>query len=347
MKQKEYKNIVQNWKSFYTSSGVEKEYADIYIQYVEKLLKNDLPPIFDFNHLSKLLGIYYADLAAMINCPEKYYRSFEIPKRSGGVREITAPYPSLKYVQTWIYKNILSNVKVHGCAHGFVNKRSTLTNVHVHKNQRCLLKIDLKDFFPSIPLSWVIQMFKSFGYEQSVSYYLASLCCHDGVLPQGSPASPTISNIIARHLDRRLYRLAKKFSLNYTRYADDIAFSGEDINAKHIEYVSAIIQECGFIVNQKKVRLYKEYGNKILTGISLASGEPKLPRDYRRSLEKELYYIEKFGLSGHMAHNKIRKANYLESIIGKVEYWLMIEPENPYALKMQKFLWSEYRKRQA
>ena len=111
-------------------------------------------------------------------------------------------------------------------------------------------------------------------------------------------------------------------------------------------FVTQIILQLN-IVNQKKVRLYKEHGNKILTGISLASGEPKLPRDYRRALEKELYYIEKFGLSGHMAHNKIRKANYLESIIGKVEYWLMIEPENQYALKMQKFLWSEYRKRQA
>lgn len=345
MNKKEFNIIMSSWRDFFTSRGVERNFTDLYLDYIEVLIKQDLPPIFDFHHLCKLLGLKYDFVASIVNGPEKFYHSFEIPKRSGGKREITAPYPSLKFIQRWIYENILSKVKIHGCAHGFVNKRSILTNAKVHQNKKCLLKIDLKDFFPSIPKEWVIQVFKSLGYEHQVSFYLAALCCYEDALPQGSPASPVISNIIARHLDRRLYRVAKKFNLNYSRYADDIAFSGDEINTKFVEYISAIIADCGLKINPSKIRLYKGRGSKILTGISLATGEPRLPRNYRRELEKELFFIDKYGLNGHMSHNKIRKPYYLESILGKVGYWLMIEPNNAFAVKMQKKLHAEYNKK--
>lgn len=343
MNTREKNIILQNWEQFYNSRGVEPELIKVYMSYVEKLVNQSLPPIFDFKHLSLLLNINEYDLASIVNSPSNYYRTFDIPKRNGGFRTITAPYPSLKNIQKWIYHNILSNIKIHGCAHGFTTSRSILTNANVHINQKCLLKIDLKDFFPSIPMSYVLQLFKSLGYAPKVAFYLSSLCCYDECLAQGSPVSPAISNIVAKHLDRRLYRIAKKYKLNYSRYADDIAFSGESINVKFIEYVKDIITDCGFFVNDKKIRLYKEYGNKILTGISLATGVPKLPRDYRRSLEKELFFINKYGIKGHISHNKIRKSNYLESIIGKVRYWLMIEPNNTFAQQMYEKLYAEYK----
>lgn len=345
MTKKEQKIVISKWKSYFEEVGIEHHLVLAYLEYVENLVKKDVPPIFDFFHLCRLIGVQTSFAASVLNSPSHFYREFEIPKRSGGKRKITAPYPSLKFIQSWIYDNILARAKVHGCAHGFVCHKSILTNAYVHQNQKCLLKIDLKDFFPSIPFNWVIKVFKDMGYENQVAYYLASFCCLDGSLPQGSPASPIISNIIALHMDRRLYRLAKKFNMKYSRYADDIAFSGEDISVSFVEYVIKIIEDCGLVVNEKKIRLYREHGNKILTGVSLATGVPKLPRSYRRSLEKELYYINKYGLSGHIQHSRIRKDNYLESILGKVGYWLMIEPNNNFAQTMHDKLFREYRRK--
>ena len=343
MNTREQNIILDNWEQFYDSKGVESELTKVYMAYVEKLVKQSLPPIFDFRHLSLLLNINEYDLASIVNSPNSYYRTFDIPKKKGGFRTITAPHSSLKNIQKWIYYNILNNIKIHGCAHGFAPSKSILTNANVHINQKYLLKIDLKDFFPSIPMSYVLQLFKSLGYTSKVAFYLSSLCCYDGCLAQGSPVSPVISNVIAKHLDRRLYRIAKKYHLRYSRYADDIAFSGECISVKFIEYVKEIITDCGFLVNDNKIRLYKEYGNKILTGLSLATGVPRLPRDYRRSLEKELFYINKYGIKGHISHNKIRTSNYLESILGKVRYWLMIEPNNTFAQQMYEKLFAEYK----
>ena len=343
MNTREQNIILDNWEQFYDSKGVESELTKVYMAYVEKLVKQSLPPIFDFRHLSLLLNINEYDLASIVNSPNSYYRTFDIPKKKGGFRTITAPHSSLKNIQKWIYYNILNNIKIHGCAQGFAPSKSILTNANVHINQKYLLKIDLKDFFPSIPMSYVLQLFKSLGYTSKVAFYLSSLCCYDGCLAQGSPVSPVISNVIAKHLDRRLYRIAKKYNLKYSRYADDIAFSGECISVKFIEYVKGIITDCGFLVNDNKIRLYKEYGNKILTGLSLATGVPRLPRDYRRSLEKELFYINKYGIKGHISHNKIRTSNYLESILGKVRYWLMIEPNNTFAQQMYEKLFAEYK----
>lgn len=343
MNTREQNIILDNWEQFYDSKGVESELTKVYMAYVEKLVKQSLPPIFDFRHLSLLLNVNEYDLASIVNSPNSYYRTFDIPKKKGGFRTITAPHSSLKNIQKWIYYNILNNIKIHGCAHGFAPSKSILTNANVHINQKYLLKIDLKDFFPSIPMSYVLQLFKSLGYTSKVAFYLSSLCCYDGCLAQGSPVSPVISNVIAKHLDRRLYRIAKKYNLKYSRYADDIAFSGECISVKFIEYVKGIITDCGFLVNDNKIRLYKEYGNKILTGLSLATGVPRLPRDYRRSLEKELFYINKYGIKGHISHNKIRTSNYLESILGKVRYWLMIEPNNTFAQQMYEKLFAEYK----
>ena len=345
MKKKELNSIMSQWERFYTEKGIEPNVQSLYLEYVKGLLSKDLPPIFDFHHLCILLGIKDEVVAAMVNGTESFYRTFSIPKKSGGSREISAPYPSLKYVQLWIYHNILKKLKTHGCAHGFVSNRSIISNVQTHLPNKCLLKIDLKDFFSTIRIEWIIQVFKSLGYEHHVAFYLASLCCCQGVLPQGAPTSPVLSNLTSIHLDRRLYRLAKRFNLVYTRYADDIAFSGEKLPVKVIEYATSIIEDCGLVVNKTKVRLYNEHGSKILTGICLSNGQARLPREKRRELEKELHYIEKYGLDSHIRHNKIKDAHYLESLIGRVGFWLQVEPDNLFAKKMSVMLHEERQRR--
>ena len=322
---------LMKWESFYKQKGIPEPIYQVYLEYARPLFEKDLPVIFDFEHLVALLGLNRKFVAAVVNHPESFYREFEIPKRSGGKRNILAPYPSLKYVQAWIADNILSHIKISGCAHGFVPQRSILTNVKLHLSNDYLLKLDLKDFFPSIPIKYVINVFKSQGYSFRVSSYLATICCYDGYLPQGAPTSPALSNIIAHHMDNRLKKLARKTGNKYTRYADDLAFSGKKISFKLVDIIKHIIEDCGFQLNESKIRLYNNNGSKILTGISLSNGTPSLPREYKRNLKQELYYIQKYGFIAHVQRSRIRNPRYLESLLGKVNYWLMVEPENEFA----------------
>lgn len=337
------KNIIKKqWYEFYEIRGIAEQDKEYYRQYVSALIDKGVPPIVDFDHLCLLLGYEKEFVSSVVNHPNSFYRIFTIPKKAGGKREITAPYPALKDMQRWIYDNILSALSVHGCAHGFVHKRSIITNAKNHIGQRCLLKMDLKDFFPSININWVINIFKDLGYSDKVSFYLSAICCLDEKLPQGAPTSPVLSNIISRTLDKRLYRLAKSFHLKYSRYADDIAFSGDNISQKFISVVRSIIESYGLIVNDKKIKLYKGYGSKILTGVSLANEIVRIPRKYRRMLVQELYYINKYGLYEHMRRRNINKVNYAEVILGKLNFWLQVEPQCKYALRMKNMIKTNY-----
>lgn len=336
MRKKEVEEIIERWRSECIRKGMTGNKLRSYLEYVSNLIRQDLPPIVDMRHLSLLMGIDYAHLATVVNATSKFYREFIIPKRSGGNRQITAPYPSLKYMQTWIYDNILADRKTHFCANGFVHGRSILTNAQVHEKCGMLLKMDISDFFGSIPQNYVINYFhKELGYNVNVSWILSSICCLDGSLPQGAPTSPALSNLISTSFDRRLYRLAKHFELKYSRYADDIAFSGSIIPVTFIKYVEEIAKDCNYKIKQSKTRLYSEGGSKVIAGVSLATGKPRIPREYRRKLRQELHFVEKYGLKGHMNHNKIRKANYPESLLGKVNYWLFIEPDNEFAKRIR------------
>ena len=247
------------------------------------------------------------------------------------MRIISSPYPALLECQYWIYNNILKKIKIHPAAQGFTFNKSILTNATIHLNQDHFLKIDLKDFFPTIKINRVIAIFKSLGYNDRVAFYLASICCLNKELPQGAPTSPIISNIIARGLDKRLLSLSKKFQLKYSRYADDLAFSGHVIPVKYIDYVTNIIEDCGFAVNNKKTFLQHSKGKRILTGISIAEEKMKLPKDYKRKLKQEIFYINTYGILSHMRNQKIKNPAYLQSIIGKLRFWLSVEPNNRYA----------------
>lgn len=331
------------WRTFYKKKGLNQEYIEQCLSYAEPLLKKDLPVIFDFEHLCLLLGLDQHYVSSIVNSPQSHYRKFAIRKRSGGFRTLSSPHYTLKYVQRWIYDNILSKIKVSYCAHGFRKKRSIVSNALIHVENETLLKIDLKDFFPSITIGKVIQVFRDCGYTPRVAFYLASICCVDDCLPQGAPTSPALSNIIARHMDKRFLLLCKKMQLKYTRYADDIAFSGKEIKPSFVRYVERIISECGFELNRGKVKLYNGKGAKILTGLSLANRQLRIPRRFRRNLECDLYYIQRYGYHAHVRKRRIKQPNYLESLIGKIDFWLMIEPENAFAMKSKVYLGKLYK----
>lgn len=321
---------IDNWKSFITLNVRGKMTQNAISAYVEKLILNNTVVILDFKHLAQLLGIEDHVLSAIVNDSKAFYYNFEIPKRNGGKREISAPYPVLLGAQNWIYENILIKQPLHESSKGFVKATSIVDNARPHLNQKHLLKMDIKDFFPSIKINRVISVFRILGYTKKISYYLASICCLDGALPQGAATSPCLSNIIAKRLDYRLSGLAKKFNLIYTRYADDFTFSGNKISLGIIEYINSIVSDEGFKINETKTRLIGGKAQKIVTGISISSGKLTIPKKTKRDVRKNIHYILKNGLFEHQKNIKSHDPIYVERLLGFLYFWISVEPENIY-----------------
>jgi retron-type reverse transcriptase len=324
--------IIKKWQDFFEENNVATQEREVYLRYVSDIINNDVPVIFELFHFSRLLGIDIKILAKIINAPNKYYRKFSIPKRRGGKREIISPFPLLHEVQAWIFENILSKVGLHQASYGFVRGRSILDNAKVHLKKNELLTIDIKDFFGSINKKSVVSIFSDLGYSNLVSYNLASFCCLDDKLPQGACTSPALSNIIARRLDSRLAGLAKKLELSYTRYADDMSFSGIRVPRNVIRTIEAILDEEGFLPNKSKTKLKVGNHRKIVTGLLVSGDKVKVPKAYKRNLRKEIHYIKIYGLSNHLKKMGEFDPLYIERLIGRLNYILYIEPDSAFAL---------------
>lgn len=246
-----------------------------------------------------------------IKSRDNAYTEFEIPKKSGGKRIITAPQSSLKILQFKLNQVFKSIYQPKFSTHGFVTGKSILTNAQQHLKQKYILNLDLKDFFPSINFGRIrgLLMAKPYNCTQEVATVLAQICCYKNQLPQGSPSSPILSNMICAKLDSQLQRLAKKHRCIYTRYADDITFS--TFRSKfppRLAYYSTesnqfalggninkIIEENGFKVNLAKVRLQSRYGHQEVTGITV-NEKLNVNRKYIRNLRAILHAWEKYGL---------------------------------------------------
>ncbi len=237
---------------------------------------------------SKLTYILYAKK------PSSYYISFEIPKKSGGVRSINAPVGDLKSLQRQFaaelyqcHKDILednkSNQKV---SHGFEKGKSIITNAKIHKNKNVLINIDLKDFFESFHFGRVAGYFEKNNYfklPHDVAIMMAQLTCYKGALPQGAPTSPIITNLICQILDYRILAIAQKYRLDYTRYADDMTFSTNNIKIleeyeEFMEELRKEIEKAGFKINEDKTRIQKNNNRQTVTGLTI---NKKINVDYR------------------------------------------------------------------
>lgn len=326
------------WVAFFNDRGLEESLINQYISYINPLLRNNVPVIFEIQHLSFLIGIPVNELKKMVFSPDHFYRTFEIPKKSGGVRKITTPYPSLKKCQKWIYNNILKKKNVHQYAHGYILSKSIFSNAAPHVNQENLIKIDIKDFFPSLKINWVVNYFKRLGYAHNISFYLASLCCLNGSLPQGAITSPYLSNILVLSLDRKLSKFAENHGLNYSRYADDIFLSGKLIPLEYFREVKNIIKNYGFNINGDKSRLLLENKRKIVTGIAVHNEFMTLPRQKKKELMNVFYHIKKYGYISHVTKMKIKKPYYIDSLIGRFDFWKQVEPNNIFIIDCLTYL---------
>ena len=220
---------------------------------------------------------YYSNPASDV----KRYIDFEIPKKSGGKRKISAPVDGLKIILRCLNMILQEIYEPSKYAMGFAKSRSVVDNAKKHINQNYVFNIDLKDFFPSITRARICARLKvkPFEFSDDIARMISGLCTMkvtDGenvkyVLPQGAPTSPTLTNAICDKLDHKLAGLAKRFGLNYSRYADDITFSSSH-NVYHEDgdfrkELARIITEEGFTINDKKTRLQKRGSRQEVTGV--------------------------------------------------------------------------------
>lgn len=291
---------------------------------------------------------------------KKNYRTFAIPKKSGGVRTISAPTKMLKSILTYTNRVLQAFYEAPECVMGFVPSRSVVDNAEKHVGKYYVFNTDLKDFFPSISKSrvWATLKCPPFSFNDTIADAIAGLCCteveKDGetivVLPQGSPCSPILTNIVCRNLDRQLSRLAGKYHITYSRYADDITFSS-DHNVYQEEGVfrkelKTIITKEHFTFNDNKTRLQKTGCRQEVAGL-IVSDRVNVPREYVRGLDNLLFIWEKYGykdaFTSFIKHYSPKQKLYggtpsMESVVeGKLMYLKMVKGEDdPVWKKLQK-----------
>lgn len=287
----------------------------------ERIAQNRLPTIESPDDLAACLGITLPTLRWLTYSREAatfvHYKPFTIPKASGGKRQIWAPMPKLKAAQTWILRNIVEHLPVHGAAHGFLAGRSILTNARQHTGSKVVVNMDIRDFFPTVTLPRVKGLFRAAGYREQVATLLALICTEsprkiqefDGTtyylalgprcLPQGAPTSPGITNAICLRLDRRLQGLGKSLSWRYTRYADDLTFSlpidhADEPRLGHLlGTVKAIVADEGFEIRDDKTRVARKGARQKVTGLVVNGGEsPRVPRERRRMLRAAVHNLQ-------------------------------------------------------
>lgn len=331
----------------YLGRGVSKGLADRRAN-VERLNALGLPLLATPKELADLLGLDIRTLrwlAFHAEAQERcHYVRFTIKKRSGGERQLAAPHQKLKAVQKQILQKILERLDPGPDAHGFVKRRSTVTNAQAHVARHDLINLDISDFFPTIHWRRVRGLFKSFGYSPAVATIVALLVTeaprtvaeYDGkkywvavgerVLPQGAPTSPALSNLISRRLDRRLAGLAQKRGWRYTRYADDLTFSAAEKKRPDIPWMMRQAKEIlaaeGFVLHPNKQRVQRKGRRQTVTGI-VVNQKLSVPREEVRKLRAILHGAKKTGLA---AQNRENLPHFPAWLRGKLAYLAMVDP---------------------
>lgn len=291
--------------------------------------------------LGQLRFLTYHRKVSLVN----HYKRFYIPKKTGGKRLISAPMPLIKSAQLWILKHILYQIPNTHQAHGFVPERSIVSNAEQHIGKELLINLDLKDFFPSISYVRVRGLFESLGYSGQISTLLALLCTEaeveqvaidgkkyfvaigDRKLPQGSPCSPAISNLIAYKLDRRLHGIANKWGFTYTRYADDLSFS---CDYEHLNFhqqllwsVQEVVKSEGFTVHPEKIHIMRKSSRQEVTGL-IVNKQIGIDRKELHRFRALLQQIEKNGPAGKTWNGN---PNLENSMRGYASFVMMVKPE--------------------
>lgn len=264
-------------------------------------------------------------LYSLSNYSERHYHQLKLHKRRGGVRHIQVPDLLLKRVQQQILRQVLAKLPVSSHATAWRTGYGLSDNVLPHVGQKQVLKLDIQNFFPSIIFPQVHQAtFARTDLPLAATTLLSHLCCYHDRLPQGAPTSPAIANLVMRPFDDFIGAYCRERGMAYTRYGDDLAFSG-DFDAQQVQRrVRSFLADMGFTLNSDKTRLMGRGQRQIVTGIVVNGPYPQVPRETRRALRQTVYYYGKYGIASQP--DAIAEERWLLSLLGKIQFILQINP---------------------
>ena len=307
------------------------------------------------SEFAALLGIEASNLTYVLYVlkPSTQYISFKIGKKSGGERTISAPTDRLKYIQSSLSKLLqdcrdeINATKTEGSkykatlSHGFVRERSIITNAMMHLNKRYVLNIDLQDYFDSFNFGRVRGFFianQNFKIDPHIATVIAQIACYDNKLPQGSPCSPVITNLITHSLDIRLASFSKKNSCIYSRYADDITISTREKHfpvqiMRHVDgdFIAGKkfkneIKRAGFLLNEKKTRIQFKDSRQDVTGL-VVNKKPNIKSEYWRTVRSQCHTLFNTGTFTKKNDDEIEKGN-INELDGKLNFIDQIDRYN-------------------
>lgn len=257
---------------------------------------------FDIHGLPVINSV--SDLAVHTECPawklwnmqseaDDFYRCFDIPKKLGGKRTICTPNAPLKRVQRWVLRAILDRLQASRYCYGFYPGAKLRDNALQHQNAKAILTLDIADFFGSIGIPRIRNVFTLAGYSPASALMLSRLCSYQGTLPQGAPSSPRIANLVCWRMHQRLAGLADHLQLIYTRYADDLTFSSHSPHVlnKALGLIVHIVRDSGFAVNQQKTRIGGPGRALRVTGLTVYSEGVGIGRRRLRTLRAQIHRL--------------------------------------------------------
>jgi len=309
------------------------------LEYAKKLIEKELPIIYSLNHFCKIVW-YNRNYINRSTYPQRQrymYRHYKIPKKNWWYRDISEPLPSLKEIQYWILNNILKKIKVSKFAKSYTEWVNIKHHVKYHKWAEKVLTLDIADFFWWIKYLNIYGIFQDLWYSNSVSNKLARICSLHWNLCQWSPCSPYISNVYMKSFDESVFKYCKDNWIKFTRYSDDMAFSGDFDESSLISFVKKSLSGLWLFLNESKTKLMKKNDQQIISWI-IVNKKIQIPKVKRNKIRNTMFYIKKFWLNSHIETLKITKANYLKHLLWKINYVLYINPKDKEFFEYKNYL---------
>ena len=293
----------------------------------------------ELSSIEKDLGFSAKTLYGLSNSLEKHYHTVYLPKSDGSKRKLSVPDLILKLVQKSIADNILIQYPISKYAKAYKPGSSIQKNARPHVGKKKILKLDIEGFFDHILYSRVKDtVFYEEKYSESIRILLTMLCYYNDSLPQGAPTSPAITNIIMYDFDETVGAFCNEKNIAYTRYCDDMTFSGCFDEREIISFVKGELRKLGLFLKNRKTAVISASKRQVVTGI-VVNEKMNVTKDYKKTIRQEIYYIKKFGLDEHLKRLGISdKQQYVLSLKGQIAFVLQTIPNNCEFIEYKNFL---------
>ena len=289
--------------------------------------------------LAKDLGFSPKTLYAVSYQPDRHYKQ-TLLSCGGKTRLLSVPDPLLKSMQRSIYRNLLCHMPVSPYAAAYRFGTGIAQHARLHSGQKLVYQMDIQNFFDHILYSAVKdKAFPETIYSAPLRILLTMLCYYHDRLPQGAPTSPVIANLVLKDFDEKVGSWCRQRHIRYSRYCDDLAFSGDFDPVPLYVFITDALSQEGFFLNPKKTRLLSQSRRQMVTGL-VVNRQVSVPSAYRRQVKQEIYYCQKYGISAHMSRRNITGTpeHYLRSLLGRLDFILYYHQDASWAADGRQWL---------